>query len=81
MFQNENRIKYSCKLLSYYLNISYKELLENLRLSKNELDKEYEKDVSLRCDYVANIRGISINIEVNNNGTNIYTKYKKKIVY
>ncbi len=56
MFQNENRIKYSCKLLSYYLNISYKELLENLRLSENELDKEYEKDVSLRCDYVTNIR-------------------------
>ena len=69
MFQNENRIKYSCKLLSYYLNISYKELLENLRLSENELDKEYEKDVSLRCDYVANIRGISINIEVNNNSS------------
>ena len=39
MFYNTNRLKYSCKLLSYYLNIPYEELLKSLSLGKNELDK------------------------------------------
>ena len=69
MFQNENRLKYSAKLLSYYLDISFEELLENIHLSKNELDKEKESDKNRRGDYVAFINGSSVNIEVNNNGT------------
>ena len=39
MIYNTNRLKYSCKLLSYYLNIPYEELLKSLSLGKNELDK------------------------------------------
>ena len=69
MFQNENRLKYSAKLLSYYLDISFEELLQNIHLSKNELDKEKEKDLNRRGDYVALIHGSSVNIEVNNNGS------------
>ena len=65
MFQNENRLKYSAKLLSYYLDISFEELLQNIHLSKNELDKEKEKDLNRRGDYVALIHGSSVNIEVN----------------
>ena len=34
MFQNENRIKYSVKLLSYILDISYEKLLKKLKLYK-----------------------------------------------
>ena len=69
MFQNENRIKYSAKLLSYYLDITFEELLENLHLSKNELDKKKEKSKEEKCDYVAVIGDTTINIEVNNNGS------------
>ena len=69
MFQNEKRIKYSAKFISYYLDISFEELLNNIHLSKNELDKDNEDKKGLRCDYVAYIDGTSINIEVNNNGS------------
>lgn len=69
MFQNENRLKYSSKLLSYFLDISYEELLENIHLSKNELDKEKENEIGRKSDYVAFINGSFVNIEVNNNGT------------
>lgn len=67
MFQNQNRLKYSCKFLSYYLDISYEELLNNIRLGKNEIDKKYENDKQERCDYIATINNTTINIEVNNN--------------
>jgi len=67
MFQNSNRLKYSCKFLSYYLDISYEELLGNIKLVKNEIDKKYENDKGRYCDYVATIKGSTINIEVNNN--------------
>lgn len=44
MFQNEGRIKYSCKLLSYLFEVSYEELLKNIVLLKNEVDKEKKND-------------------------------------
>ena len=67
MFQNENRIKYSCKFISYYIDISYEVLLDKLRLGKNELDKKKVTDKTERCDYVAYINDCALNIEVNNN--------------
>ena len=67
MFQNSNRIKYSCKLLSYFLDISYEELLKSIKLIKNDVDMEYREDKNERCDYVAEVDGSLINIEVNNN--------------
>ena len=69
MFQNENRLKYSCKFLSYFLDITYEELLNNIHLSKNETDKKTEKDKGEKCDYVALIKGTYVNIEVNNNSS------------
>ncbi|MCI8545023.1 MAG: hypothetical protein HFH09_02195 [Bacilli bacterium] len=44
MFANENRKKYACKLLSYILDTSYKELLKTLEFGKSELDKKKEKE-------------------------------------
>ena len=67
MFYNEKRIKYSAKFISYYLDISYEELLKNIKLSKNSLDKEKEINKEYRSDYVATIDNTKINIEVNNN--------------
>ncbi len=85
MFQNEARIKYSCQLLSYLFEVSYEELLKNLVLLKNEVDKNKKNDKASRCDYVAKIEDTYINIEVNNNSSldillrNI--KYMDKIFY
>lgn len=42
MFMSEKRIKYSAKLLSYFLDYSYDYLLQNLKFAKNELSKEKE---------------------------------------
>lgn len=67
MFYNTKRIKYSAKFLSYYLNISYEDLLKNIKLTKNELDKEFKMTKGERSDYVAEVDGVKINIEVNNN--------------
>lgn len=67
MFFNQNRIKYSCKLFSYFLEVSYEELLKNLKLVKNELDKERKSTKGERCDYVALVNNTYLNIEVNNN--------------
>ena len=38
MFQNENRIKYSAKFLSYFIDVKYEDILNNICLAKNELD-------------------------------------------
>lgn len=67
MFYQENRIKYSCKFLSYFLDISYEKLLEILKLGKGELDKNKEIEKAERSDYVAYIDHTAINIEVNCN--------------
>lgn len=67
MFQNSNRLKYSAKLISYYIDISYDVLLNNMELDKNELDKAKEDSKGERADYIAKIGSTSINIEVNNN--------------
>ena len=44
MFNNEKRIKYSAKLISYFLDIEYERLLNNIRLVKNDIDKESYSD-------------------------------------
>ena len=88
MFQNENRLKYLAKFLSYFIDLDYEVILENIYLAKNELDKEKESSKGQRCDYVAVIDNTSLNIEVNNNSSlrvlerNIeyaYRLYSKKI--
>ena len=69
MFQNENRIKYSAKFLSYFIDVEYEDILNNICLAKNELDKKGENDKGERCDYVALLSDTSLNIEVNNNSS------------
>ena len=67
MFKNGNRIKYSAKFISYFVNISYDVLKEKLKLVSEELDKEKLTNKSERCDYIAELDGVFYNIEVNNN--------------
>ena len=66
MFQNENRIKYSAKFLSYFIDVDYEVILNNIELGKNELDKEKEFDKALRCDYIARLDDTLLNILVDN---------------
>ena len=67
MFQNSSRMKYSAKLISYFVDVSYEELLEKLRLTQNEFDKDKYYTKGERGDYVADFEGINLNIEINNN--------------
>lgn len=67
MFMNTKRLKYSAKLISYFIDIDYEKLLNNMTLVKNELDKESENQKGERADYVAKIDDTTISIEVNNN--------------
>ena len=72
MFQNESRLQYSCRLFSYFLEgVDYEDLINNVHLDSNELDKEYEKQKGLRCDYVSSINETKINLEVNNNSNSV----------
>lgn len=70
IFQNENKLIYSALLLSYILkDFTLEEILNNLILVKNELDKTVANKKSLRSDYVALLNGTKINIELNNNSS------------
>ena len=66
MFFNESRIKYSSKLISYFVNESFEELCSNLKLVKDELDKNVYSDKEQRVDYVGKFNDTYLNIEVNN---------------
>ena len=72
MFMNTKRLKYSAKLISYFIDIEYEKLLDNMELVKNELDKEKEESKGERADYVARIDDTTISIEVNNNDDEKY---------
>ena len=69
MFVNSKRVKYGAKLISYFVESSFEELLENIRLLNNEVDKENVYSKGQRCDYVAQINDSIVNIEVNCNST------------
>ena len=67
MIYNENRIKYACRIISFFVDVSYEELLKNLRLQKSDFDKKLDKEKNERGDFVAEFNGTSIGIEINNN--------------
>lgn len=69
MFVNSNNIKYGAKLISYFVECGFEELLKNIRLLNNEVDKDNVYSKSQRCDYVAHIDESIVNIEVNCNAT------------
>ena len=67
MFQTSGKEKYACFLISELTDYTYEDLLENISIVKNELDKDNAYKKGLRCDFVADIRGDKISIEMNNN--------------
>ncbi len=69
LFQREENIKFPCKLLSYLLDISYEELLDNLKFTKTETGKKHKDELSYRQDLVVSLDDVTINIEMNNNST------------
>ena len=67
MLYNTKRLKYSAKLISYFIDVTYEELLSSMKLVKNELDKYYNDSKEERSDFVAEVGDTKINIEINNN--------------
>ncbi len=62
MMTNSTRKKYSCKLLSYILEVPYEVLLKELTFGNNELKV---RDKGERADFVAHVSDSSIDIEIN----------------
>lgn len=69
IFGREENIKFPCKLLSYLIDMSYEDLLNNLKFTKNETGKEKKEDSNYRQDLVVTLDDVSINIEMNNNSS------------
>ncbi len=67
IFDREENIKFPCKLLSHLIDMSYEDLLNNLKFTKNETGKEKKEDSNYRQDLVVTLDDVSINIEMNNN--------------
>ena len=67
MLNNKKRKKYSAYLISLSLKEDYEEILNNLELVKNKLDKDKYIDQNKTVDYVCKINDDIVNIEMNNN--------------
>lgn len=67
LFCNSKRMEYGAKLISYFIDKPYEEILKNIRLKNSELDKESIDSKAERCDYVAELDETLLNIEVNCN--------------
>lgn len=67
MFCNAGRKEYAARFLSYFVDVSYEEILKNMEFYKEEFDMEKEGDKNSRGDFVVKLGNTLINIEVNNN--------------
>ena len=67
MIQNPSRIKYACKILSYFINVDYEILLDSLTLIQTESTSDKVNGKRRQGDFAAKIGNNYINIEVNNN--------------
>ena len=79
LFLHDERLEYSAKLFSYFLDCSYEYLKENLRLEKNILNKEQDSDKGNEGDFVSKIKDTYLSIEVNNSSEESITK--RNILY
>ena len=66
MFFNTNKLKYSAKLISLIIDTPYEKLLKNIKLLKNEYDKDRLDDIASRGDFIADIGESKVLIEINN---------------
>ena len=69
MINNKSRIKYPAYFISLVLERSYEEVLDNIELSKNKLDKDRYKEKGKTADFVCTLGEEIINIEMNNNSS------------
>ncbi len=65
MFYNSNRLKYPVHILKYFLEENPLDLI----LTKTELDINTYKEKEMRVDFVAKVKDLFVNIEVNRKNT------------
>ena len=69
IFSRKENIKFPSKLLSYIIDMEYDDILRNLKFTKNETGKEKQSDIAYRNDLVLELEDTTINVELNNNGS------------
>ena len=65
LFCHSERLYYGSKLLSYFIDVPYEEILSKISLKNTELNKDSVLVKNERCDYVAQIEDTLLNVEVN----------------
>ena len=63
LYYNDERLEYSAKLLSYFVDVPYEKLKKNLKLDKELLNKKNYYEKSQQVDYVAKIDNTYLNID------------------
>ena len=63
LFLHDERLEYSAKLFSYFLDCSYEYLKENLKLEKNIFNKEQESDKANEGDFVSKIKDTYLSLD------------------
>jgi len=69
LFYNPNHLIYSAKFLSYFMDNSLEEILNNIRLGLPDPPKNNVMAKNEHCDYIATIDDSIINIEINCNSS------------
>ena len=65
LYYNDERLDYSAKLLSYFVDVPFEKLKKNLKLNKELLNKRNYYEKSQQVDYVAKFDNTYLNIEIN----------------
>lgn len=65
----QKRLIYRAYFISLFIDIDYKLLLKNMKLTTSEVSKSNASSINQRCDYVCEINGSIIGIEMNNNSS------------
>ena len=69
MINNESRKEYICYLISSIFDEDYDYIFKNTEFIKNNIDKHKDEESNKTVDLLCNIKGIILNVEVNNNAS------------
>ena len=69
MINNESRKEYICYLIALVFDEDYDDIFKNTEFIKNNVDKHKEEESNKTVDLLCKIKGMILNVEVNNNAS------------